>query len=140
MINPIFLSETNKADAEATLNDLFNDPVVILLVIGNSNTAETVLTKISSLINSDDHFFKGVRVVQAKNPILLNDLLSSLHVNPRLDTIKWDAIQEYIFFSITNVFNNIGDAVLTQKYANKPMYYIERSIFRAWAFDKNLSI
>lgn len=140
MINPIFLSETNKTDAEAKLNDLFNDPVVILLVIGNSNTAEAVLTKISSLINSGDHFFKGVRVVQAKNPVLLNDLLSSLHVNARLDAIKWDTIQEYIFFSITNVFNNIGDAVLTQKYANKPKYYIERSIFRAWAFDKDLSI
>ncbi|WP_435262923.1 hypothetical protein [Tenacibaculum sp. nBUS_03] len=140
MINPIFLSETSKADAETKLNDLFNDPVVVVLVIGNTTISETVLNKISSLINSEDHFFKGVRVVQAKNPMLIKDLLTSLHVNPRLKTIKWDAIEEYIFFSITNVFNNIGDAVLTEKYTNKPMYYIERSIFRAWAFDKNLSI
>jgi len=41
--------------------------------------------------------------------------------------------------SISNVFNNIASFVPSDKYNNRPVYYIERSIFKALAYDKDLT-
>lgn len=140
MITPLILSNTDATEATTSLRNLFNDPVTVLLVIGNTATAQSALQKISSSINSGDHFYQGVRVVQAPNPDLIKDLLSSLKINPRLSAIKWNDLNSYLLFSISNVFHNIGEAVLVTKYGNRPKYYIEKLVMMALAFDKDLTL
>lgn len=140
MIQPVILSATDAVQAKAALQNLFNDPVTVLLVIGNTNTSQSALQKIISFINSGDHFYKGVRVAQAVNPSIIINVLSGLKTSPRLDPIQWNAIDSYVLFSISNVFHNIGDLVLAEKYNNRPKYYIERLIMMALAFDKDLTV
>lgn len=140
MITPLILSNTDAVQAKAALKNLFNEPVTIILVIGNTANAQSALQKISSSINSGDHFYKGVRVVQAPSPNLIKDLLSSLKINPRLTSIQWNDMNSYLLFSISNVFHNIGEAVLVSKYGNRPKYYIEKLVLMALAFDKDLII
>ncbi|MEP0265710.1 hypothetical protein [Dokdonia sp.] len=142
MIEPIPLSKTNSGLANSVFNDTLdstNVPATLILVIGDTTQSNTAVKTLTSLINSDDHFYKGVRVVQAPNIDFILDTLKGLNVSPRLKTIKWNSINSYLIFSITNVFNNIGNVVLASKFDNQPKRYIDTSIMLALAFDKNLN-
>ncbi|MFC4634334.1 hypothetical protein ACFO3O_10480 [Dokdonia ponticola] len=140
MITPILLSKTDAAQASADFDDaLKNEPATLILVIGDNDQTKDALENLSTSINSDDHFYKGVRAVHAPNVTFILDTLKGLHVSPRLEDIDWNAIDTYVIFSISNVFNNIGNAVLSSKYDNRSTYYIEKSIMLAMAYDKDLN-
>ncbi|WP_299215649.1 hypothetical protein [uncultured Dokdonia sp.] len=140
MIAPITLSETNATQANTDFDDaLKNVPATLILVIGNNALAKEAIQRISDSINSDDHFYKGVRVVHAPKIDYILDTLKGLHVSPRLEAIDWTAVNSYVFLSITNVFNNISNVVLASKYDTQPNYNTEQSIMLALAYDKNLN-
>jgi hypothetical protein len=140
MITPIVLSKTDSTLASNAFDDaLKNEPATLLLVVGDSTQSNGAVEKISSLINSDDHFYNGVRVIQAPDVDFILDTLKGLKVSPRLDAIDWNAVNSYVILSITNVFNNIGNVVLASKYDNRSTYYIEKSIMLAMAYDQNLN-
>ncbi|WP_299253374.1 hypothetical protein [uncultured Aquimarina sp.] len=140
MIEPIILSKTDSTLANTIFNNLLaNEPVTLILVIGDNTQSNGAVLKITSSINSDDHFYNGIRVVQAPNTSFIIDTLKRLHVSPRLDDIDWDSIDSYILLSISNDHNNIGNVVLASKYDNRSTYYIEKSIMLAMAYDQNLN-
>ncbi|WP_299683692.1 hypothetical protein [uncultured Dokdonia sp.] len=140
MIEPITLSKTDTALANSVFNTtLANEPATLILVIGDGSQSNDAVQKLTSFINSDDHFYNSVRVVQAPTIDFILDTLKGLKVSPRLDPIEWNAINSYVMFSITNVFNNIGNTVLASKYDNRSTYYIEKSIMLAMAYDQNLN-
>ena len=140
MITPILLSKTDAAQANADFdNALKNEPATLILVIGDNAQTKDALENLSTSINSDDHFYKGVRAIHAPNVDFILDALKELQVSPRLDAIDWNHVNTYLIFSISNVFNNIGNAVLASKYDNRSTYYIEKSIMLAMAYDKNLN-
>ncbi|MDH7445593.1 hypothetical protein [Aquimarina sp. 2201CG14-23] len=140
MIEPIILSKTDSTAANSTFkNAITNEPVTIILVIGDSTRSNGAVQKLSSLINSEDHFYNSVRVVQAPTISFILDTLEELKVSPRLDAINWSSVDSYVLLSISNVFNNIGNVVLASKYDNRSTYYIEKSIMLAMAYDQNLN-
>ncbi len=138
---PILLSAENPKEALKTLTYwMNNEPVTILLIIGENEVAQKVMDKMTNLLNSNDPFYKGVVVIQVPEIKYILEKLKTLKVNPRINLIPWNTIDEYVMISISNVYHNIGDFVLASKYTNRPIYYIERLIFKALAFDKELSI
>lgn len=140
MIAPILLSQTEAAQANTDFDDaLKNVPATLIVVIGDNALAKEAIQRISDAINSDDHFYKGVRVIHAPRIDFILDTLKGLQVSPRLEAIDWSSINYYVLLSITNVFNNIGNLVLASKYYNQPKSYIDRSIMLALAYDKNLN-
>ncbi|WP_299222013.1 hypothetical protein [uncultured Aquimarina sp.] len=140
MIEPIILSKTDAALANTLFNNaLVNEPVTLILVIGDNAQSNGAVQKISSFINSDDHFYNGIKVVQAPNISFILNTLKGLKVSPRLDDIDWNSIDSYVLLSISNVFNNIGNVVLASKYDKRSTYYIEKSIMLAMAYDQNLN-
>ncbi|AXT49543.1 hypothetical protein D1818_01425 [Aquimarina sp. BL5] len=140
MIEPIILSKTDATSANNVFNNaLTNEPATLMLVIGDNAQSNGAVQKLSSFINSDDHFYNGVIALQAPNISFILDTLKGLKVSPRLDDIDWDSIDSYLIISISNVFNNIGNVVLSSKYDNRSTYYIEKSIMLAMAYDQNLN-
>ncbi|WP_298321319.1 hypothetical protein [uncultured Aquimarina sp.] len=140
MIEPIILSKTDATSANNVFNNaLTNEPATLMLVIGDNAQSNGAVQKLSSFINSDDHFYNGVIALQAPNISFILDTLKGLKVSPRLDDIDWDSVDSYVIISISNVFNNIGNVVLSSKYDNRSTYYIEKSIMLAMAYDQNLN-
>lgn len=140
MITPILLSKTDAVQASTDFdNALKNEPATLILVIGENALATEALQRLSDSINSDDHFYKGVRVIHATNITFILNILKGLHVSPRLNPIDWSSIDSYLLLSITNVFNNISNVVLASKYDAQPIYNTEQSIMLSLAFDKNLN-
>lgn len=140
MILPLTLSETDPDEAQRVLtNFLHNEPVTVLLVSGNSDVAIRAVEKCTVLINSLDVFYKGVRVIHAPNMSLVKDIIFSLKMNPRLKSIKSEDLDTLVMLSITNRFDNIADYVPKAKFDNRAVYYIDRLIFRAMAYDKDLT-
>ena len=140
MIEAVVLSADHKDQANNAFQQLLNEPVTLILVIGKTPIAEAAKQKLNFHINSEDLFYKGVRAVQVPNIEFLVDKLKSLNVNPRLEPIQWQVIDSYLVLSISNVFHNIGDVVFASKYNNRPKYYIERLIMMALAYDKDLTL
>lgn len=142
MIEPIILSKTDSDLANSVFNDTLdsrNVPATLILVIGDTTQSNNAVKKLSSLINSGEHFYNGVRAVHVPNINFILNTLKGLKVSPRLNTINWSSTDSYVLMSITNVFNNIGNVVLASKYDNQPTNYIDKSIMLALAFDKNLN-
>ncbi|WP_298539633.1 hypothetical protein [uncultured Aquimarina sp.] len=140
MIEPIILSKTDATVANTVFNNaLANEPVTLILVIGDTTQSDGAVQKISSFINSDDHFYNGLKVIQAPDISFILNTLKGLKVSPRLDEINWNSMDSYVLLSISNVFNNIGNVVLASKYDNRSTYYIEKSIMLAMAYDQNLN-
>ncbi|MFL1895366.1 hypothetical protein ACJRPK_06660 [Aquimarina sp. 2-A2] len=140
MILPLTLSENDPDEAQHVFIDfLKNEPVTVLLVLGSSDIAIRAVEKCTVLINSSDIFYKGVRVVHAPNISLIKDILFSLKINPRLKPLESEGLNALVMISITNVFDNVADYVAVSKLDNRSVYYIDRLIFRAMAYDKDLT-
>ena len=140
MIEAITLSANSKGEANNAFDQLLNEPVTLILVLGDSPNAQAAIQKLNFHINSDDVFYKGVRAVHVPKVSFIIDKLKSFETNPRLEPIQWQAIDSYLLMSLSNVFHNIGETVFSSKYNNRPKYYIERLIMMALAYDKDLSL
>ena len=139
MITPIILSATDANAALTTFKEWLEEPVTLIVVIGNNEQADQVVSKISTLINSGDVFYNGTRVLQVPKVSFIKTSLQTLAINPRLEAITWDTTENQILLSITNVHHNIGDYLQLNKFPNRPVYYTERLIMKALGFDKPLT-
>lgn len=139
MIPSIILSNTDKEKAISVFNHwLINEPVTLLVVIGEDAVAKMALDKANELINSSDPNYKSMRVIQPSNFSFISEIIKNLNVNPKLETIQWDHIEEYVILSISNKYNVIGATVLKSKFPNQPRGYINRALRKAQAYDKEL--
>ncbi|WP_378187940.1 hypothetical protein ACE939_05960 [Aquimarina sp. W85] len=140
MILPLTLSENDaiKANLDFT-NFIEKEPVTLLLVVGTGDVAIRAVQRCTMLVNSSDIFYKGIRVIHAPNVGLIEEKILSLKINPRLKPIKAGMLDTLVMLSISNKFNNITDYISKYKFDNRPVYYIDRLIFRAMAYDKDLN-
>ena len=111
MINPVILSETNADDALTTFKLNLNDMYTLLVVPGTHPEAKAALTAAHEMMNSGQTGFASVRLIHAPMPGFIVHVLKQLKFNQNMEMIDWDKISRYAIFSISNKYNNIGEAL-----------------------------
>jgi len=140
MISPFILSNTNSNDAQNEFKRILTEePVTVLLVLGNGEDATLAVTTASDKINSGSSNYASVRVVQCKTPAFILDQLKALKYNPDEVSLNWNQVSNYLLISISNVYNNIGMLTTKDEFGSGPEGYIDMSIIFAQAADVQLS-
>lgn len=140
MIQPFVLSDSNASDAQTTFKDLMaNQPVTLLVVLGTSTQADTLSTKATDMINSNYPFYHSSRVVRARNPGFILDILKGLKANPKLVPIDWTKIGDMVLISVSITFNNIGYIAHSNEIVTNTLPNIVWGIRRAQANDLDLA-
>lgn len=136
MINPIILSDIFPDEAQTVFNHwIQNEPVTLLVIIGNDELAIKALKTANTKINSGSNF-ASVRAVHAKNPEYIKSILDQLHLKPGLNLINWNDMSNYILLSISNKYNIIGKVISRAEFPQGPEGYINLAILYAQAADK----
>jgi hypothetical protein len=140
MINPLILSDIDPHEAQINFNRwMQNEPVTLLVILGNDVLALLALETANKKINSVSKDFESVRAVLAKNPEYIKSILKLLNLKPDLDPIDWDHLSKYVLLSISNMYNNIGKVITREEFPEGPEGYINLAIIYAQAADENLN-
>lgn len=140
MIEPINLSNLSSDKAKETFNHwLIDEPFTLVVILGDDQISNLALETANRMINSGTLEYKSVRAVYAPTPDHIVPTLKQLKVNPDINKINWDTINNYVILSISNKYNNIGEIVKRTDYSLYPGGYINRLVRWAEAFDKYLN-
>ncbi len=111
MINQVILSETNADDALTTFKLNLNDMYTLLVVPGIHPEAKAALVAANEMMNTGMPAFASVRLIHAPRPDFIVQVLKQLKFSQNMEMIDWDNISRYAIFSISNKYNNIGEAL-----------------------------
>ena len=137
MIDPIILSDSDSAQANADFDHwLNNEPFTLILVPGTGDIADMAVNKVTEFINSGNANYASVRVVQAPNCNFIVDALKDLSVNPDIDDLDLDNFEELAAISISNQANIIAWTAHADEFPNSPGGFVNWLVLKANSVDQ----